>query len=86
MNPDETSQAAQPPQEAVQRLRIIADHLGRYDPPGYPNEYVAALREIANCLAAQPVKCVCGSPLTLGTVHRTDGPCFVWERESGLDY
>jgi len=23
--------------------------------------------------------CVCGSPCTLGTVHRLDGPCFVWE-------
>ena len=25
-------------------------------------------------------KCCCGEPTTLGTVHRTDGPCFVYDK------
>lgn len=28
--------------------------------------------------AANPVRCVCGDPSALGTVHRVNGPCFVY--------
>lgn len=37
-----------------------------------------------NAELANPAKgsCACGQPLTLGTVHRTDGPCYVDEQTS----
>lgn len=37
-----------------------------------------------NAELANPAKgsCACGQPLTLGTVHRTDGPCYVDEQWS----
>jgi len=31
-----------------------------------------------NATTAKP-SCVCGDPTTVGTVHRTDGPCYVDE-------
>ena len=30
---------------------------------------------------AQQPRCVCGQPTSLGVVHRTDGPCFVYEAQ-----
>lgn len=27
----------------------------------------------------RPTRCVCGSPRQPGTVHRTDGPCYLRE-------
>lgn len=37
-----------------------------------------ASRQVANKAEVEPT-CVCGSPTTLGSVHRTDGPCYVAE-------
>jgi len=33
-------------------------------------------KQVANKAEVEPT-CVCGSPATLGSVHRTDGPCYV---------
>lgn len=37
-----------------------------------------ASRQVANKAEVEPA-CVCGSPTTLGSVHRADGPCYVAE-------
>jgi hypothetical protein len=36
------------------------------------------MEKMAEILAAAPsaAHCVCGEPMTLGVVHRTDGPCY----------
>lgn len=46
---------------------------------------MAALEGESDITAGFEPSCCCGQPSTLGTVHRTDGPCFIYEATSKAD-
>jgi len=52
--------------------------LGQHGPKGSP----ALCGPSAKAEPAQTQPCVCGSPTTIGTVHRNDGPCYQAEAQS----